>query len=103
MPPDLTAIILTRNESRHIQACIESLRFATSILVFDSQSDDDTRDLAQALGAEVLVNPFKNYPQQRNDALQAARSEWVLFVDADERVPESLAEEIQATLTDSAP
>lgn len=100
MTSTLTAIILTRNESRHIQACIESVRFADAILVFDSGSQDNTRDLALAAGAEVLQNTFHNYPQQRNDALNAARTDWVLFVDADERVPEALQEEIQTILVD---
>ncbi len=94
----LTAIILTLNEARHIEECIASLGFAQTVLVFDSGSTDETQALARQAGAQIIEYPFANYPQQRNAALDAADSEWVLFVDADERIPPALAEEIQATL-----
>jgi hypothetical protein len=95
---NLAAIILTRNEAKHIRDCIESVRWADHVLVFDSGSTDATCEIAQAVGAEVRINTFHNYAQQRNDALDAVLSEWVLFVDADERVPPELAEEIHRTL-----
>jgi glycosyltransferase involved in cell wall biosynthesis len=91
----LTAIILTHNEAANIQDCIASLRFTDHILVFDSYSTDDTVALAQQAGAQVIQHPFENYASQRNAALKAVTgtTEWVLFVDADERVtPESAAE-----------
>jgi glycosyltransferase involved in cell wall biosynthesis len=96
----LLAIILTRNEAAHIAACIESLRFADAILVFDSFSTDATVALAKEAGAEVIQHPFANYASQRNAALKAAQgqAEWVLFVDADERVTPELAAEIQAVV-----
>ena len=68
----LTAIILTRNEGRHIVQCIDSLRWADRIVVFDSLSDDDTVALARAAGAEIFQRPFDNYAAQRNAALDAA-------------------------------
>ena len=94
--PRLTAIILTHDESAHITSCIETLRFADRILVFDSFSEDDTVNLARAAGADVIQHEFKNYAHQRNAALEAVRNEtdWVLFVDADERVETDLAEEV---------
>lgn len=97
---NLTAIILTRNEAVHISACIESLRFAEHILVFDSFSTDNTAELARAAGAEVIQHAFENYARQRNAALDAVkgRAEWVLFVDADERVTAELAAEIRAVM-----
>jgi glycosyltransferase involved in cell wall biosynthesis len=93
----LAAIILTYNEQRHVVDCIETLRFADSILVFDSRSTDRTTDLARAAGAQVIEHPFENYASQRNAALDAVRgqAEWVLFVDADERVPRALADEVR--------
>jgi glycosyltransferase involved in cell wall biosynthesis len=97
-PPSLTAIILAYNESRHIEACMASLRFADHILVFDSGSTDGTPDLARAAGAEVRARPFQNYPDQRNAALGAVSTEWVLFVDADERVTPELAAEVRAVI-----
>jgi (heptosyl)LPS beta-1,4-glucosyltransferase len=72
------------------------------VLVFDSGSTDTTRELAQAAGAELRQNEFLNYAQQRNDALTAVDAEWVLFVDADERVIPSLAEEIRQTIEQAA-
>jgi glycosyltransferase involved in cell wall biosynthesis len=101
----LTAIILTYNESRHIVACIEHVRFADAVLVFDSFSTDDTVTLARGAGAEVIQHAFSNYSSQRNAALAsvADKTNWVLFVDADERVDKALADEILAVIaTDEA-
>lgn len=101
----LFVVILTYNESEHITACIESGAFADSVLVFDSFSQDDTVALAQAAGADVAQNPFDNYAQQRNAALEAAQSRgasWVLFVDADERVTPELADELRQVIDHDA-
>lgn len=95
---ELTAVILTLNEASHIQACIESLHWADRTLVFDSFSQDNTVSLAMAAGAEVLQNPFANYAQQRNAALNAIQTEWVFFVDADERGTPELGEEIRQVI-----
>jgi (heptosyl)LPS beta-1,4-glucosyltransferase len=95
----LTAIVLTYNESRHITACLNSLRFADHLLVYDSFSTDDTVVLAQQNGAQVIQRRFQNYAQQRNDALEVAGgADWVLFVDADERISTPLADEIEAAV-----
>lgn len=98
----LFGIILTRNEAAHIRDCIETLRFADQIIVFDSFSTDATVDLARAAGAEVIQRVFDHYPGQRNAALDAARergADWALFVDADERVTPELAAEARAAIT----
>lgn len=91
----LAAVILTYNEAAHVAACIETLRFADEIVVFDSFSTDNTVELARAAGARVIQHHFENYASQRNAALQAVAelADWVLFVDADERVTPELAEE----------
>ena len=93
----LTAIVLTHNESEQIADCIKSLRFADRILVFDSYSTDDTVPIAQRLGADIFQHEFVDYTEQRNAALDAAdeMTDWVLFVDADERVSDALAQEIR--------
>ncbi len=96
--PQLTAIILTLNEAAHIQACIESLRWADQIVVFDSFSQDETVPLAQAAGAQVQQSVFVNYAQQRNAALAAVQSDWVFFVDADERGTPALGAEIRQVI-----
>ena len=99
----LYAIILTYNEARHIQTCIESVRFADHVVVFDSFSSDDTVQFAHKLGAEVVQRPFDDYAGQRNAALKVVegRADWVLFVDADERVTPELAAEVQNTIQNS--
>jgi glycosyltransferase involved in cell wall biosynthesis len=96
----LYAIILTYNEARHIQACIESVRFADHVVVFDSFSTDETVQLARESGAEVSQRKFDDYSGQRNAALKyvEGRADWVLFVDADERVTPELAAEVQAAI-----
>lgn len=95
----LTAIILTKNEAAHISECIASLRFADHILVFDSFSTDETVTKAKAAGAEVIQRAFDNYANQRNAAIKAVgNTEWILFVDADERVTAALAGEIKTAM-----
>lgn len=95
----LTAIVLTYNEAEHIEDCLKSLAFADERIVFDSFSSDKTVELARAAGARVIQHKFENYASQRNAALAAAsNTDWVLFVDADERVNAELAEEIRQVL-----
>jgi glycosyltransferase involved in cell wall biosynthesis len=96
----LTAIILTHDEAAHITDCIASLRFADHVLVFDSFSDDRTVELAKAAGAEVIQHAFTDYASQRNAALEAVKgtADWVLFVDADERVTPELAAEVRQVM-----
>ena len=93
----LTAIVLTHNEANHIRDCIESLRFADRVLVFDSFSTDDTFDIARTCDVDVIQHRFENYAAQRNAALNVveATTDWALFVDADERINEELASEIR--------
>lgn len=93
----LTAIILTYNEAEHIQACLESVAFADERVVFDSFSTDKTVEIAKSCGAKVIQRVFDNYAGQRNAALEAVsgQTDWVLFLDADERVPSALADEIR--------
>ena len=94
----LTAIVLTLNEEKHLADCLASLRWAPRVVVFDCFSTDGTLEIARAAGAEVLQRAWDNFAGQRNAALAAVQSEWVLFVDADERVTPDLAQEIQAAL-----
>jgi (heptosyl)LPS beta-1,4-glucosyltransferase len=96
----LVGIILTYNESKHITDCIESLRFCDEIVVFDSFSTDDTMTLAMWAGVQLIQHPFTDYASQRNAALEAVSdvADWVLFVDADERVSEALSQEVRAAI-----
>lgn len=93
----LTGIIITHNEAAHITDCIESLHFADHVLVLDGHSTDATVALAQQAGAEVRQRTFDNFPGQRNAALEIVQdqTDWVLFLDADERITPDLADEIR--------
>jgi glycosyltransferase involved in cell wall biosynthesis len=96
----LFVIILTYNEAAHIADCIATARFADHIIVFDSFSTDATPVIARECGAEVIQRPFDTYPGQRNAALDSVkgRADWVLFVDADERVTPELAAEVRQVM-----
>jgi glycosyltransferase involved in cell wall biosynthesis len=94
--PGIAAVVLTRDEAAHIVPCLRTLQWAGERLVVDSGSTDGTPGLARSLGARVLHHPWDGWAVQRDFALQQARLPWVLFVDADERVPLDLAEEVQA-------
>lgn len=93
----LTAIILTYNEADHIRECIASVGFADAIIVFDSYSTDETVSISKSCGVEVIHRTFDHYAGQRNAALEAVKgkTDWVLFVDADERVTPELADEVR--------
>jgi hypothetical protein len=94
----IAAVILTKNEGRHIAGCIKSVHWADLVVIEDSFSDDGTVETAQALGAQVFQSRFVNFAVMRNTALQRAKGlgvEWILFVDADERVTPELAQEVQ--------
>ena len=88
---NVTAIILTKNEERNIEDCITSIQCADEILVIDDESTDATVSLAENLGAKVISHPLQNnWAQQRLFAIEQAQCEWILFVDADERISEEL-------------
>lgn len=97
---ELTAVILTYNEASHIRPCIESLRWADRVLVFDSFSEDETVALAEKAGAEIGQCVFENYAQQRNAALDSLTTDWVFFVDADERGTPELGAEIRRVMAE---
>ncbi len=94
--PGLTATIITFNESAHIDACLDSVRWADEVLVVDSGSTDGTPDLARARGARVIVRDWPGYAAQKTIADRDASHDWILSIDADERVTPELAAEIQA-------
>jgi glycosyltransferase involved in cell wall biosynthesis len=105
-PRHLAAIIIAKNEARHIAGCIASLSWAEQVIVCDNFSSDATAALAQQAGARVVLRfPHENFAQAHNLALDTATdAEWVLFVDADERATPELAAEIRPIVTgDPAP
>lgn len=92
----LSACIITLNEADRIEDCIASLAFCDEIVVVDSGSSDDTRERAAAAGARVLKRPFDGYRSQKAFAVAAAEHDWVLCLDADERVSPQLRASIES-------
>ncbi|HVL88834.1 MAG TPA: glycosyltransferase family 2 protein [Actinomycetota bacterium] len=98
----VSAVVIAMNERDMIAAAIASCRFADEILVVDGGSIDGTQDIARTAGARVVERPFDDFARQRSFALSEAAGEWVLFVDADERVTPALAREILAAVAGSS-
>lgn len=98
---DLSVIILTNNESKHIERCIKSLLQITNrIFIVDSFSTDDTVSIARNLGAVVIQNPWISYSFQFNFGIQnnPFKTTWVMRMDADEYITPELAEELKVSL-----
>lgn len=96
----LTAVVLTLNEEAHVAACLDSLKWCDEVTVLDSLSTDRTVEIARHYGAKVILRPFRDFPDQRNAALDMVRTDWIFFVDADERVPPQLAAEVVQAIED---
>ncbi|MFN3348143.1 glycosyltransferase family 2 protein [Pseudorhodoplanes sp.] len=97
----LSAIVIARNEARNIEACLDSLAFCDERIVVDGGSEDGTAALAAAKGAKVTVaTEWRGFGPQKNLALSLATGEWVLSIDADERVSETLAREVRQAITE---
>lgn len=90
----LTVIVPTFNEEAYLEAALRSVRFADEIIVVDSFSTDDTPNIAKTYATHFLQREFDNFSSQKNYALEQANSEWVLFLDADERITYPLQIEI---------
>ena len=95
---ELSVILITKNEAANIRACIESVAWADEIIVVDSGSTDDTVAISKQLGAHVHEHDWPGFGVQKNRALGYATKEWVLSLDADERVTPELRAEIEAVL-----
>lgn len=94
----LSVIIAAKNEALRIRECIESVSFADEVLVLDSGSSDDTARLAREAGATVHVTDWPGYGPQQNRGIALARGDWVLSLDADERISAALRDEIQTAI-----
>lgn len=101
--PRLSVIVITRNERRHIAECLRSVAFADEWIVVDAGSNDGTREIAAGLGAQVVETAdWPGFGAQKNRALALARGDFVLSIDADERVSEALAQDIEAAVARGA-
>jgi (heptosyl)LPS beta-1,4-glucosyltransferase len=98
----VTVVIAARDEAANIVACIDSVRWASEIIVVENDSSDGTAELATQAGAQVLRHSFTTIGGQRNAAIERASSEWVLVVDADERGSPELGMEIASVIESGA-
>lgn len=97
----ISALVITYNEIGYIEKCIESISFADEIIVVDSFSTDGTFEYLQTHPrVNVFQHPFENFTAQKSFTLNQASNDWVLFVDADERVSEKLQNEVIDTIND---
>jgi glycosyltransferase involved in cell wall biosynthesis len=99
----LAVCVITLNEEDRIGDCLDSVAWAEEIIVVDSGSADRTAALAAAKGARVITRPWPGYAAQKNFAFAEATADWVLSIDADERVSPELGGEIRALLADPPP
>lgn len=94
----LSAAIITKDEERNLPDCLKSVSFADEIVVVDSGSADRTVEIAKEFGCRVFVEDWKGYGPQKNSALNKCKNEWVLILDADERVPDETADIISGAI-----
>lgn len=96
----LSIIVLTLDEVKHIQPCLDSVRgFADELLVFDSAVNPRVVELAKTSGARVAQRKFDNYAAQRNAAMEAAVGDWIFFIDVDERADKLVGQEIRDAIS----
>lgn len=101
----VSVIVPTKNEEQNIKDCLESLYWADEIIVVDSFSEDRTEDFAKKMGAEVIQFDYDGgWPKKKNWTIKNYdfNNEWILIIDADERVPEELKSEIGSAIKDDS-
>ncbi|MCC7428737.1 MAG: glycosyltransferase family 2 protein [Alphaproteobacteria bacterium] len=99
--PSLSALVVARNEAHQLHECLAGLAFADEVVVVLDRNTDDSPALARAAGAQVIEGAWEVEGARRNHGLEACRGEWVLEVDADERVGPALAAEIRQVIARS--
>ena len=97
-PATVACVVITKNEEANIQDCLRSAQWANELIVVDAESRDRTVELARARGAKVSVRPWPGFGLQKNFGMGQASSEWILILDADERVTEELRGEVRTCL-----
>jgi glycosyltransferase involved in cell wall biosynthesis len=103
--PRLSAVVITHNEASRVAGCLESLAFADEIVVVDDESADETAEIARRYTPRVIVHAHEgeNFDLNKNIGMDAATGDWVLLVDADERVTEALADEVRRVIEADPP
>ncbi len=96
--PGLSVAVITLNEERNIAACLDSVKWADEIVVCDSGSQDRTVEIATSYGARTFRDAWRGFAGHKNLAVERCGQDWVLVLDADERVPEALRREVEGVL-----
>ena len=99
----MSVVIITHNEEANISECLESVTWANEIIVLDSDSDDGTAEICREYNINFYNEPWKGFSQQKNSAISKATKNWILCLDADERVIPELRKEIEAILKSDDP
>lgn len=90
----LSVVVITKNEEDMLKNCLESVKWADELILIDNGSIDKTLEIAQKFNARILKETSGDFSKTRNRGMEAAKGEWVLYVDADERILKPLKEEI---------
>jgi glycosyltransferase involved in cell wall biosynthesis len=90
----ISAVIITFNEEKNIAKAIKSVAFADEIIVVDSESIDKTREIAESLGAKIIIQKWLGFSKQKQFAVDSATHDWIISLDADERISDKLRDEI---------
>lgn len=101
--PKLSVTVITLNEAAHIGAALETVAWADEIIVVDSHSTDATVGIAQRFTDRVIARDWLGYAEQKNYAASLARNDWILSIDADERVTADLGREVRDLLATEPP
>lgn len=96
--PTLACVIITKNEESNIQDCLASVAWTAERIVVDAESTDRTAELARSAGGKVHVRPWPGFGPQKNYGMEQAAAEWILILDADERIPAALQAEIRSCI-----
>ena len=94
----LSVCIITKNEAKNIQACLNNIAWADEIIIIDSESTDQTVPICQQYTDKIVITPYKGCGPQKKQAFEMATRDWVLMLDADEHVTPELQLEIKKTL-----
>lgn len=91
----LSAIVLSKNEQDRIETCLKSLQWTDEIIIIDGGSDDGTVNICKKYTDKIVISENEAFDFRRNKGMEQSRGDWILYVDADERVLEPLKEEIK--------
>ncbi len=100
--PKISIAVIAKNEEDRIGRLLKSVSFADEVVVVDSGSTDGTKTICEQMGAKVVFNEWPGYAAQKQFAMESTNSEWILNLDADEEISDSLAKEIQSVIGDAS-